>query len=348
MQVPDRGIYHIEIYRKKQGEKEVYAFFTAVFAMIFWVMYCLLPFISTFGGKLFRTFEQQGVQYNEPTGHGVFVFLWYAPVAIGLFIAIVYSAYYALVLKQIKKESEATWLVTFAGLYNYEKEIYNRLMLACAMILTAVLLPLLSFIPNDLSNGMRILLLYFISFLTMATYGLRDGFIERKWAKAVAKEEKKRKKEQAKQAAKKEKEKQKAQQKQARMEVAEENTKKQTGSFIPLAQLIEQSLQEQEYKLPHFKTEVTRILQEARLFANHNIKTNVEDQHMIERILKEEVPAVLATYEELDTKSRAELYDELKCCLDKIQTQLAARNQGRQNIKKLGAKKVIDIIQSRY
>lgn len=343
MKIGEYSRYSYHFNQRKQEGKAVFAFFTSVFVLIFWGMYLLLPFIETFGGKLINEYEQNGVQVQEPTGHGALVLLWYVPIGITLFVSVIHAVYHLLILKDMKKENELTWLESFAGLIRYDKNIYDYLMMNAVIAITSIALPLLSLIPNDLSNGMRILLLYFITFLTLSTYGLRDSLFERKWTKALLKEEKKQQKEEAKKQKALEKEKQR-----------KEKEKKQTvekealPTVSQLEQLINNSLKEKEYQLPHFKEQVETIIEEIRYFASHNWKTNVEDMHMIGRILKEEVPAVLATYDELDQESKEEYVGELKDCLEKIHVQLAARNKGRQNIKKLGAQKVIEILKNRY
>lgn len=330
--------YHYYFLEKNQLLKEAFATVTAIFFLIFWSLFLLPSVINRFNGKL-MVVNAQGAP--EPSGLGLIVGLWFSVVGIALFVSVIVFTYNHLILRECKASKKATWLETKIGLLEYEFERYDHYFLTKVVIFISIVIPVIYRIDLPFSLGIKALLLYFLTFLFSSLYGMRRKVLEQSLARKRKNEEKKKEKQQ---------QKEEKENKEKSSVSAQENVQKnlQEENKLELKKQVEVAISSEEYRLPHFRKNVKAILEEINVFIHHSASIPVEDYHMIERIVSEEVPAVLLTYDELDASGREELKESLEECLTQIHAELTSRNKGKRDIKKLGAKKVIEIIKERY
>lgn len=323
-------VYYQHFRRKDQTLKAAFAIIMSVFMTVIWANLLLSPMGSTFGELLVEKTAEDGTVIREVGGTGLAFGFWFVVVGIAQLVAMSRLLYLMVILRDIKREERLTSLEVVYGLRIEKEEEFNELFMMAAILLTAFGLPLLYLIPTDFSNALRLFALYFLTFLTLSTYGLRNEWLDRRSVRQQQKEKRKKEKKKKKEGVKKE-------------------GKNPTIQAMPsIERILHQSLAEKEYQLPYFAEQVEAIVQEIRLLNAYSENTTVEDVHLIERILKEEIPAVLVTYDELDEEGKQAYQAKLQTSLQKIQGKLIQRNKGKQEIKKLGAEKVIEILETRY
>lgn len=302
------------------------------FLVLLWLVY-LTPMIdNAFDGTLMDTTIIDGEEIAQPTGYGMLLGVWYFFAFFALITTAIMSIHKTLRLIEIKRSLEYSWFVTLNGLIHYDKngwkDHYNTYAITTAVFFTVLLTPCVFLFTQPFETGTKMLVLYLVTFVGSSTYGLRHTTLQRinKWT-----DEKQQKKTEQKEGKKRTK--------------ANKNDSAQ--SWLVDMTLYLQNLPP-EYKLGHFEEQVQKIIQEVRVFTQKVSTIQLEEHHLLIRIIKEEVPAVLITYDELDATAKEELHEELEACLEKIVEQVKSINTGQKNMRKLGAKKVIELINSRY
>lgn len=334
----DENAYYQHFLRADQSITLMFSLISTIFITILWGKYLFLPMWTTFQTPLLKTVSENGEEWLEISGSGWLLGLWSLVIGITFIVSLAVSIYKLLILRDVKREQNLTYLETFIGWRSFDAEDFDGLSLALVTWVTSLLVPVLSLLPIEVSNGTKIFAIYLLTFLLWSTYGLRNDFLNKQWAQALEKEKEKEKKEKQKQA------------KEA-VEKKRNDEKTKDAAVRPSIQqlLLEFQQQTHYYELvAPFQEEVVKILNEIRLFDVYSEHTSIEDGHQVERMLQEEIPAVLTTYQELDEEGKNEYYPALKECLEKMHQQLESRTKEKQDIKKLGAQKVIEILQKRY
>lgn len=305
-------------FNKKEHEaKSIFSMLSAISFIVLLGYFLLRPVYNSFNGKL--------IPQGEVTFSGMVFIMWCILVVGSSFFGICFSFYMTSVLAELKKTLQLSWAESVLALKTYNEESFETYFLAIGFIVAALAVPLVYILPfpSPFPMFMRVFGLFLFTFMYVSlVFGFRDSIFMYLYTKTNTP----------------------ATKEQTMPEQLSTNSTAQSE----LLALFSTNVNQPVYQLPHFQTEVTKIIASVHALIRSTTDMNAEQTHVINRVLQEELPAILHTYESLDDHMRQQLTPHFMECLQKIQSEINRFHDFYKDIRQLDAHTVIETIKKRY
>lgn len=306
-----------------------------------WVASILTAFISTITwiftvtDLLFESYHKfiyeispiNGKEVINTSGSSLLLIFWTIAFSIFLLVGISVVLSRVLLILECKRNSEESLLKTFLYYVRHDFQNYCLLYLSVIAILLAFLVPLFVNYSDFGSNSVIIQNLKLVGFTAFGflLFETRFAFISFLEKKSGIKK------------------------KEPKVEVKKEPEEKEIKLKFDFENLLEYINLNEEYSNKVFEKELKGIIEEIKLLNNTHMVVSVEDSHLYNRMILDEVPALINSYENFANKEdKEEIRPQISECLGLVLEKLKNKNKEIIDIKKLDAKKVIEVIKERY
>lgn len=332
--IKTKDVYWQYFERKEHTAKICFSIFVACSFIILWFMFLSPHIYDVFRDHLVTTYtSEESKETSETYSFYAFaVTVWHIAMVPLTMFAVGFTTYIGLVLIECKRILKINAIEAIDEYRSYKESYYNFLSWMVVVILTSVFIPLLCLAPVSFSINFSLFALFFFTFLSISLFGLRNVTLDY----VVAKQQKRYEKREAKKAAKEK----------AKEKVSKEKEVKKSQTF---SVLLEERIQTNKVKQPEpFTEQIDKIINALRIIALEDDALSTENKHLIVRIVQEDIPAIVTSYHQLTPQDQSALHTDFMECFTNIEKKVTGFTDVRQDLNKLEAHKVLDIMKQRY